>query len=1456
MDRRDTSKFTFEEVQVIGEEKKPEETKRELTDRETFDNILKKAEEFLLRPVVTDYLIYLESVIQVLCLFSAIFFSWLITKMGLSIAFVLLNICFFSLIYAFVGRILTKKYEIKMNSEAQKQVLNTNQESIEWLNFLLQKIWGTIEPVASEMVPEIVDSILKENCPGFLHSIKLTKFNLGSEAPRLESVECFDNLEQEEMQMIWHASFVPVTREEDIYDDNKRKTEIQATAFLGTDKFQVPLNINVSNLLFEGKILLRVNFSHRYPYIKTASVCFMESPKLSCALKPLVGIDLMSIPGVQQMTDIIVKTVLKEVALDPQTFDLNLEKMLQAKSHDDPVGLLKINLMEGRNLKNIGNFGNTSDPYLIMNLGGNEIARTRSMDNDLNPFWNETKNIIIPLNVLRDSFIGADNVTFEVKDKNKASSDKLMGRSEPLKLSEFAKLIDELEEEALKELNENGEEKKEEAKPNVPTTRSKKPLTPEERERIIKQWGDPRTGEVLQIPLKLEGKEAGSLNLQVSYHPIAKPGTTQPKPVEQPKPQENEGENGEAREVETQPETVEEEFRSGILRVNLNTMKDLEKKKGVRSNPYAVVEINHEKVMETDVKKKTNNPVFSLTEDIYVRNIDTATLKLTVRDKSNIGVDPILGTLRFKIKPTMKFLLENPTNDWLELKDSPKGRVQFSFDWYPIKMNEETGGDNSPAIGICRIDILNADRLKKADTFGKSDPYAKLSVSGRKVGETRVLSNNLSPIWNETYYTIIQSRNDRVKIEIYDFNGINSDKKIGSIEVYIKDICDNISEEVGPSKEFMNMKFKPSAQKLEDGRYDVFAQLYDKQQMNVEGTGTIHFQLQYYPLTLSPRIEDKTEDTSAAKVTEGSTENSEKPTPGAEVEKKKPKISGTSLSARGFSIFSASQMGISSIDLNDPNKNNVTGVLRIKLEEAKNLREGSCAYCEFSFDNSPDEIFFRSAVIKSSNPVWDEISEGLIMNIVNNKLLFNIRVRAKESGPSDADTSLLALKFGLNDIATNLNKSVWYTNNKNDPNAPAVKIAFGYSPVDIAVPPRDYLPNMGVLTVNVEDGKVIGVDSSGTSDPFVIFNLNGNKVYQTKEIKKNLEPVWNEKFDVNIRSRKCAQLEIELMDWNKVEKSTLIGTGVLSLIGLVPNQNLVVPVDVMSKENKKVGVVNLVLNFAPKSVSSSEQDKKRSNENSSAPAKVINNVAEGGAKVVKGVFKAPSSVVSGIASGFTKTFKGNKNKGQELKDEAPAAVTNAKQQQQIVVDSSAIEASVASLSPQKSFKTESTITLDKTGISLAESESPSMLNTADASEIAEGGTLYIHVLEAKDLPAADSSGTSDPYVKIMKGKKIEIGKTKVIKKNNTNPQWNESFKVNLGEVLNHALTIIIKDHNTLSSKTLGELQVNTHNSFQINESNTIEEWFPIPNTNGSVHIKFEYNAHEIDAKAKKGSKKK
>jgi hypothetical protein len=55
------------------------------------------------------------------------------------------------------------------------------------------------------------------------------------------------------------------------------------------------------------------------------------------------------------------------------------------------------------------------------------------------------------------------------------------------------------------------------------------------------------------------------------------------------------------------------------------------------------------------------------------------------------------------------------------------------------------------------------------------------------------------------------------------------------------------------------------------------------------------------------------------------------------------------------------------------------------------------------------------------------------------------------------------------------------------------------------------------------------------------------------------------------------------------------------------------------------------------------------------------------------------------------------------------------------------------------------------------------------------GSLRVDVLDAQDLPAADSNGKSDPYAKFELNEQ-EVFKTKTQKKT-LNPQWNEFFEV-------------------------------------------------------------------------------
>jgi hypothetical protein len=53
------------------------------------------------------------------------------------------------------------------------------------------------------------------------------------------------------------------------------------------------------------------------------------------------------------------------------------------------------------------------------------------------------------------------------------------------------------------------------------------------------------------------------------------------------------------------------------------------------------------------------------------------------------------------------------------------------------------------------------------------------------------------------------------------------------------------------------------------------------------------------------------------------------------------------------------------------------------------------------------------------------------------------------------------------------------------------------------------------------------------------------------------------------------------------------------------------------------------------------------------------------------------------------------------------------------------------------------------------------------------GAVLIHLKEAKDLPAADSNGLSDPYAILKLGKE---SKKSLIQYDTLSPMWNEKFE--------------------------------------------------------------------------------
>jgi len=92
------------------------------------------------------------------------------------------------------------------------------------------------------------------------------------------------------------------------------------------------------------------------------------------------------------------------------------------------AGVLKLVIRNAEGLKNVETFG-CSDPYVKVVVHGNkEVARTKFIDDTLNPYWNETHYLILttlaePLNLTifdanlnKDKLLG--NVVFECSTLN------------------------------------------------------------------------------------------------------------------------------------------------------------------------------------------------------------------------------------------------------------------------------------------------------------------------------------------------------------------------------------------------------------------------------------------------------------------------------------------------------------------------------------------------------------------------------------------------------------------------------------------------------------------------------------------------------------------------------------------------------------------------------------------------------------------------------------------------------------------------------------------------------------------------------------------------------------------------------------------------------------------------------------------------------------------------------
>lgn len=261
-----------------------------------------------------------------------------------------------------------------------------------------------------------------------------------------------------------------------------------------------------------------------------------------------------------------------------------------------------------------------------------------------------------------------------------------------------------------------------------------------------------------------EGRDRGEILYSIVFYPVV-----QPKQLE-----------------DGTIEDVDANIKEGIVRLTIHQAKDLDLSqiRGTAST-YAEARLRGKLLFKTPVIKHSNTPTYESSTEFLVADKNACLVDIAVVDDKNVGRDPVIGRCRVKLADLLA--RQELQQDWFDL--SRTGKVRLTVDWKPLEI---PGGLNSsaawtPPIGIMRIFVRNAKGVKNVELGGKSDPYCRVISNNTVTGRTETIRNNLNPVWNSYVYAPVRSLQDRLSLEVMDYESNNKDRRLGSVTVSVQE---------------------------------------------------------------------------------------------------------------------------------------------------------------------------------------------------------------------------------------------------------------------------------------------------------------------------------------------------------------------------------------------------------------------------------------------------------------------------------------------------------------------------------------------------------------------------------------------------------------------------------------------------------------------------------------------
>ncbi|KAF2748549.1 tricalbin [Sporormia fimetaria CBS 119925] len=1251
--------------------------------------------------------------------------SWVVAVLGGGLGWVFCIMAACGTYYRTSIRRVRRNARDDVMREMAKTRLETDSETLEWINSFLVKFWPIYAPVLCDSIVASVDQVLSTSTPNFLEGLRMKTFVLGTKPPRLEHVKTYPKTEEDVVLMDWKFSFTP----NDTMDltarqlKNKVNPKIVLEIRVGKGVVSKGLDVIVEDMAFSGLMRLKFKLQIPFPHIEKVEMSFLERPTIDYVCKPLggdtFGFDINFIPGLEGFIQEQIHANIGPMMYAPNVFPIEIAKMLAGTPVDQAIGVLQVTFHGAQGLKNPDKFSGTPDPYATVSINNRAVlARTKTVHENANPRWNETINVIITS--LKDS------LTVNIFDYNDIRKDKELGTAT------FS----------LEQLEEDDEH------------------------------------ENLHLEVVSGGRPRGILQADVRFFPVLEGAVVDG--VQEPPP----------------------ESRTGICKFTVEQAKDLDGSKSLigQLSPYAVLLLNGREIQKSKILKRTNNPIWpDATKELLITDRKKAKLGLVIKDDRDLATDPIIGTYQIGLDDMLE--LANKGQEWFNLAGVKTGRVKMKAQWKPVALKGAIAGSGGylTPIGVMRLHFKGARDLKNLEAMGKSDPYARVLLSGIQKARTVTFKNNLNPEWDEVVYVPMHSTREKLTLEVMDEESLGKDRPLGHIELSAADYIkkdDNDEYAIYEEKNMRSESLRLNASK--------------------QPKGTLLYTCSFYPIhsVWDPDEDDETESQAdslsrtnsvQANGSNGNNSNHRKTISNA----------GTISSLRHSQSrdSAADSDTLKQLEQNEAAQEETAGPTK-KVEKLRltpddlqkyesglivfKLLEGEFADTGAYLDIIMDDMAFPShttAKIRSRKMNFNEVGDAMVRELDFSKITIRIIEHVDKKGENDEDHVIAKLTGNtLDTLRRCLYQPTQLTLRDNHGRENKITVSCKYLPVKMTLHPSESFNNQGTLRVDVLDAADLpAADRNGYSDPYCKFILHGKEVYKTKTQKKTLHPAWNEFFEVQVRSRTAAEFEVKVYDWDFGDKSDFLGKAAINLNVLEPFQSQEVTLGLDGKS----GAIRLKMLFKPDYVVRSRQGSSTFSGTFAVPGKVI------GAPV-KGVGKGAVLVGGGVIRAGTflgRGFRRRKSRGERSDDD----VQDLPPQQQ---SQSTEDTPVISIEEPQNDTAASSHKADN-GHSRAKSWGAASFASAFAggpggSGSGEQGTAHLTIVSANGYPAGTNVRV---HVRLdsSKGGK-EVYKTKHIKSPSGSVVFdNETCKVPC--TADAAFRLIVKDHATFGSDDeLGEAQ--------------------------------------------------